>query len=313
MDITDDEYLKLAKSKGDCIKCGKPDTSCVAVFNSKPQFICAACLQPGGITGYEIVDHGTTGAKPEPRTYTSWGSKQGRAASHWGVKVDLDKPTTGVVQNNHVEFLYEDADQGIDLAWEEHLAECRGQCSKCHCNHDSPPVPDEGAEPDNGKCECYRATPGHAYDPSDDHDGCGPEEQGTVLAGSWVKVYPPGHPEHTTLDAWGKRIFEVGSKPNLYGYVPDREGEYAAIVGEIYAQVVWSKRVVRVRSLCSPCFPGQADVDPEKIVTEKVCPYHEDSKTWSDCTEGFEGCMYAKDAEGYLAFDLPKDMYGAEE
>lgn len=49
-------------------------------------------------------------------------------------------------------------------------------------------------------------------------------------------------------------------KKNAEGlYEPNREGEYSAIVGELYTQVVWS--VVRERcALCSPCYPGQGDI-----------------------------------------------------
>ena len=42
-------------------------------------------------------------------------------------------------------------------------------------------------------------------------------------------------------------------------YIPDTESEYSAIVGEIYAQVVHSQFVERC-ALCSPCYPGQADI-----------------------------------------------------
>lgn len=45
-------------------------------------------------------------------------------------------------------------------------------------------------------------------------------------------------------------------------YIPDESGEYAAIVGEIYTQCVWSKTVTR-GALCSPCFPGQVDSDSD--------------------------------------------------
>lgn len=197
------------------------------------------------------------------RKYTSFGYVDGNVIDHWGVKLDATKPTTGVVSINAVEFIFDEmhGPDAIDLAWEEHVEECRGQCNECHCNHGAPPE-DDDPEVANGKCECYGEEP-HDYAPIDDHDHCGPQEQGTMLIGSWVKDEKTGK------------------------YEPDETGEYAAIVGEIYAQVVWSKRVVKVRSLCSPCFPGQADVEPDKIVGE--------------------------DEPGYYAFDFPADMYGIEE
>jgi hypothetical protein len=108
-----------------------------------------------------------------------------------------DVPVGGVISNNSVEYLSDEMFSGdsIDLAWEDHLAECD----------------------------------------ADTHDGCGPEETGTVLIGSWKK------------DAAGL-------------YIPDETGEYAAIVGETYTQVVWS-RVSRKSAWCSPCFPSQGDLD----------------------------------------------------
>ena len=43
-------------------------------------------------------------------------------------------------------------------------------------------------------------------------------------------------------------------------YYPDINGEYAAICGEIYTQVVFSKSTKKC-NLCSPCYPGQGDLD----------------------------------------------------
>jgi rubredoxin len=46
-------------------------------------------------------------------------------------------------------------------------------------------------------------------------------------------------------------------------YEPNTEGEYAAILTSSTfnrIQVVWSKHTER-HGLCSPCFPGQADID----------------------------------------------------
>lgn len=56
---------------------------------------------------------------------------------------------------------------------------------------------------------------------------------------------------------------------------PDPEGEYAIVVGEIYAQVLFSKTTKRC-ALCSPCYPGQGDLDtPGEFLTyalpEGVC------------------------------------------
>ena len=50
-------------------------------------------------------------------------------------------------------------------------------------------------------------------------------------------------------------------------YEPDESGEYAAIVRETVTQVVWSKHTRRC-ALCSPCYPGQGDLDtPGEFLT----------------------------------------------
>ncbi len=43
-------------------------------------------------------------------------------------------------------------------------------------------------------------------------------------------------------------------------YEPDKNGEFAAIVRECETQIVFSKYTKR-GALCSPCFPGQVDLD----------------------------------------------------
>jgi hypothetical protein len=45
-------------------------------------------------------------------------------------------------------------------------------------------------------------------------------------------------------------------------YQPKKSGEFAAIVEECYTQVVYSKNFKRC-ALCSPCYPGQGDLDNE--------------------------------------------------
>jgi hypothetical protein len=116
---------------------------------------------------------------------------------HWGIRVNSEKPITGVIHNHTAEWLIEEAIyNGINLDFEAHLAEC----------------------------------------PNEDHDFCW-ETQGT---------------ETLLLGAWKKD--ENGL------YEPDKSGEYSAIMSEIYTQVVWSKHTKRC-ALCSPCYPGQGDLD----------------------------------------------------
>ena len=62
--------------------------------------------------------------------------------------------------------------------------------------------------------------------------------------------------EFDDKEAWFKHQGEHGS----LAYKLDRDAEYSAIVGEIYTQVVASK-YISLCALCSPCYPGQGDLD----------------------------------------------------
>lgn len=99
------------------------------------------------------------------------------------------------------------------------------------------------------------AEDGEPEDDEVEHDFMEYESQpsDTILIGAWIK------------DQDGK-------------YEPDPEGEYSAICGEVYTQVVQSKFTKRT-NLCSPCYPGQGDLD----------------------TPG-----------SWLAYDLPADIYGVQ-
>lgn len=48
-------------------------------------------------------------------------------------------------------------------------------------------------------------------------------------------------------------------------YIPDKTKEFSGIVSSDFScvQVVWSKTIATGRRLCSPCFPGQVDLDSE--------------------------------------------------
>ena len=80
-------------------------------------------------------------------------------------------------------------------------------------------------------------------------------------------------------DYWESFTWLIGDwikdKDNEGLYTHDPNGEYAAIVGEIYTQVVFSQHTRR-SNLCSPCYPGQGDI-------------------------GSDG--------DYLAYDLPPEAY----
>jgi hypothetical protein len=132
--------------------------------------------------------------------------------NHYGIFVDSEMPTTGVIHNLTTEWLIEEVMyNGINLDFEEHCQECENEY----------------------------------------HDDCWIDTgQETYLVGTWKK-----------------------NESGLYE--PDKTGEYSAIVGEIYTQVVWSRHTKHC-ALYSPCYPGQADLD----------------------TPG-----------EFLAYDLPPDLY----
>jgi hypothetical protein len=79
---------------------------------------------------------------------------------------------------------------------------------------------------------------------------------------TWVKEECPSIEEQEDYEWSNDQTFLIGSwKKDSDGlYIPDQTGEYSAIVGEIYTQVVWS-RTTKKCALCSPCYPGQADLD----------------------------------------------------
>lgn len=133
--------------------------------------------------------------------------------NHYGVKVDSERPVTGVILSRSPDWLLESAqDQGVCPSWEEHTAECA----------------------------------------EEDHEFCEVEE-------SWHLV--------------GFR-----KDPNDEKYEPDPKAEYSAIVGETYTQVVRSTWTSRC-ALCSPCFPGQGDLDSEGEFLAYTLP----PDLWGDC------------------------------
>ena len=89
----------------------------------------------------------------------------------------------------------------------------------------------------------------------EEHDNCGEFDRGTLLIGAWIKI----------AGLWA----------------PDTSGEFSAIVGESYTQVVWSRHAKRA-ALCSPCYPGQGDLN-------------------------------SPSESGVLCYDLPPDLYGSAE
>ena len=74
------------------------------------------------------------------------------------------------------------------------------------------------------------------------------------------------NPDNQSVESWESynSTYIIGSwiKNEDGTYSPDKTKEYAAIVSEVYTQVVYSKYTRRCQ-LCSPCYPGQGDLDSE--------------------------------------------------
>ena len=68
--------------------------------------------------------------------------------------------------------------------------------------------------------------------------------------------------EFIECDSSHEKIIGDWLKDESGKYYPDESKEFAAIVNESTIQVVWSKHTKR-GSLCSPCYPGQVDLDSE--------------------------------------------------
>ena len=97
------------------------------------------------------------------------------------------------------------------------------------------------------------------------------------------------HCEESEMMECGDTLIGSWKKDHIGRYIPDESGEYAAIVRECVTQVVWSKHTTRVRSLCSPCYPGQADLDSG------------------------EASKFPNEGHAWLCYTLPPDIIGTRE
>ncbi len=86
--------------------------------------------------------------------------------------------------------------------------------------------------------------------PNEDHDSCW-ENNGSE---TYLIGFAECEPDDS--EAWYAEIGEHGS----FGFKLDPEAEYSAICGEINTQVVASEWMAMC-AMCSPCYPGQGDLD----------------------------------------------------
>lgn len=64
-------------------------------------------------------------------------------------------------------------------------------------------------------------------------------------------------------------------------FTPNPDAEYFAIVGEVYTQVLWSRFVQRA-PLCSPCYPGQGDLDTAALEGQGFLVYTLPPAVWGE-------------------------------
>lgn len=143
--------------------------------------------------------------------------------NHYGITIDTEVPTTGVVGNNGPEFIHDEIHEGIDLAWLEHVGSCEREY----------------------------------------HDFCGPEGPGEVLVGSWKQVeLPAGEPEPAEAwfrvrnPREGKVTYFLIDKES-------ESAEYAGRCLDTETQIFWSKYTRRAKgcSPCFPgqCSLGEGE------------------------------------------------------
>lgn len=164
---------------------------------------------------------------------------------HWGKWVSSDIPTTGVISCNSLEWIYEETDYravtnlSYDNYLEYHLGDMTRQWQQDNDTDDTP---------DDDLLEQWRDELGEQYEENCD----------TFLIGDWV------------ADSTGQYQIDYGGT-----------NHFAAIVDYDFSggivQVVWSRYVTSAR-LCSPCCPGQCDLD--------------------------------SNGGDYMGYDLPLSMYG---
>lgn len=176
--------------------------------------------------------------------------EQGTMATfHWGKWVFSNEPTTGVISVNSLEWIHDEVDYHavVNLSYDSYLEQNLNDRMR-EWQQDN----DTDDDPDDDLLEQWRDELGEQYE----------EQCDTYLIGSW------------RFDDASQQ-WEIDKNPNLKD-----EDAYAAIVDYDFSggivQVVWSRFVSRA-TLCSPCCPGQCDMDSEG---------------------------------GYIGYDLPLSFYG---
>ena len=156
--------------------------------------------------------------------------------NHWGNWISSNEPTTGVISCHNLEHIYEETDYHAvtNVSYDRYLEYGLADLLRAWQQDQD----DDSAAPDDELLEQWRDQLAEQYEESGDE----------YRIGSW------------RFDESSKQ-WEINRDESL-----DDESAYAAIVNYGFAggivQVLWSRFVTR-GALCSPCLPGQVDLDTE--------------------------------------------------
>ena len=147
--------------------------------------------------------------------------------NHWGKWVTSDVPVTGVMSVHNIAWEFMDDEQCLTCEAMYKEIEDMTDCPECEGR-----LTDDGTE--CSECGWYKENEYEFIECDSSHE--------KIFGDAWV----------------------LDTKTNKYDVAENKEGlEFAAILNESTVQVVWSKYIVEGKRLCSPCFPGQVDLDSE--------------------------------------------------
>lgn len=146
--------------------------------------------------------------------------------NHWGKWVDSNEPVTGVRNANNIAYLW-DVQPEIDLGYESAKVEFMAQ-QLAQFQHD------------------------HGYDQTPSVD----------LVLEWETAFD----DQCELEGYNSDRYLIGDwlRDDNGQYEPSPNGEYSAIVNtDVNTVQIVRSGWVRYGALCSPCYPGQVDLDTD--------------------------------------------------
>lgn len=149
---------------------------------------------------------------------------------HWGKWVSSDTPVTGVISCHSLEWIYEETDYRAvtNLSYDGYLLQGINDLTRAWQQDN-----DTDDTPDDDLIDQWRDQLGEQYEGQGD----------TYLIGDWV------------LDSEGQYQIDYGGS-NHFSAIVDYDFSGGIV------QVIWSRYVTN-GALCSPCLPGQCDLDSE--------------------------------------------------